>query len=267
MAIQGQQGAIGMPVPAANIFPGYWGHTPKWVVIHKTASGGSAQDIAHFFQNDPAKASTHYIVGQDGTIVQCVSESDGAGGNCCLEAGHALYLPTGVNMNVLTISIEHVDPASDNSTPVTSAQKLASFRLVQGICQRHNIPMRAGDANGGIIGHHDISPISRRLCPNNYPMNELFNYLKGNTSMPIPTGWSDNGTTLTATNKVPIVQGFRQHILSAASWDGGNQPQEAEYHADQVLLHNAAVGAGQRQVFRDGFLWYTSAKGVVEEPF
>lgn len=90
---------------------------------------------------------------------------------------------------------------------------------------------------------------------------------QGDTSMPIPAGWSDNGTTLTASNKVPVVAGFRQHILNAASWNSGNVPQEAEYHADQVLLHNAAVGAGQRQLFRDTLLWYTPAKNVVEEPY
>lgn len=85
--------------------------------------------------------------------------------------------------------------------------------------------------------------------------------------MPIPTGWSDDGHTLTAPNNIPVVLGFRAHILQASIWDAGNMPQEAEYHTDQVLLHNPSVGAGQRQVFRDCLLWYTDAKGVVQEPF
>ncbi len=89
----------------------------------------------------------------------------------------------------------------------------------------------------------------------------------GPTMNNIPAGWHDDGTTLTAPNGVPVVLGFRAHILNAPSWDAGNMPQEAEYHADQVLLHNIAIGAGQRQCFRDGMLWYTTAKGVVWEPF
>jgi N-acetyl-anhydromuramyl-L-alanine amidase AmpD len=156
-------------------------NTHDFLVLHKTASGGSAQNIATFFANDPAMASTHYVIGQDGTVVQCVLEKDGAGGNCCLENGHASFLPLGVNLNVKSVSIEHVDPASDNSTPLTNAQKAASFRLVQHICERHNIPKRraTNDGLGGIIGHNDIAPINKARCPGNYPWNELFSYLQG----------------------------------------------------------------------------------------
>src|SRR6266702_6567630 len=126
----GQAGAIAMQVPADNVFPGYWGHAPKWLVLHKTAGFHTAQDVAAFFQTVPDKRSAHYVVGQDGAIVQCVSEADGAGANCCLEAGHAAFLPTDINLNLITISIEHVDPTLDNSTALTDAQKAASFTLV-----------------------------------------------------------------------------------------------------------------------------------------
>lgn len=173
-------GALPMYVARNRVFINQNDHT--WLVIHKTAGGSSAQAIARFFASDPNMASTHYVIGQDGTIVQCVAEVDGAAGNCCLETGHASYLPVGINLNVKTISIEHVDPATDNSTPLTDAQKAASFRLVQNICQRHNIPMRPGDANGGIIGHKDIAPINRARCPGNYPWSELFQFLNNNHS-------------------------------------------------------------------------------------
>lgn len=95
-------------------------------------------------------------------------------------------------------------------------------------------------------------------------------YLGQNGSSPagtIPAGWHDDGTTLTAPSGVMVIRGFRAHILNAPSWDAGNLPQEAEYHTDQVLLHDTAIGAGQRQCFRDGILWYTDAKGVVWEPY
>ena len=76
--------AILIPVLAENVFSGYDSKAPKWVIIHKTASAGTAQDVAHFFQTVPDRRSAHSIVGQDGAIVQCVSESDGAGANGCL---------------------------------------------------------------------------------------------------------------------------------------------------------------------------------------
>lgn len=168
--------ATAMLVDRQRVFINQNDHT--WLVLHKTAGFHTAQEVAQFFATDPNMASVHYVVGRDGIIVQCVSEADGAGGNCCLETGHAPYLPLGVNLNVKTVSIEHVDPATDNSTPLTDAQKAASFRLVRDICLRHNIPMRRGDKDGGIIGHCDIAPLSRARCPGNYPMDELFSFLQ-----------------------------------------------------------------------------------------
>lgn len=241
-------------------------NTHEWLVLHKTASPGatSAQAIATFFANDPAAASTHYVVGQDGTIVQCVLEKDGAGGNCCLETGHAAYLPLGVNLNVRTVSIEHVDPASDNSTPLTEAQKAASFRLVRDICQRHNIPMRPGDSSGGIIGHRDIAPINRARCPGNYPWADLFSYLQGGGSMGVPAGWKDDGQVLTAPNGVPVRLGFRDFVLNN-TWSKDNWPLGPEYGTDLLEASNPSLGGGTQQVFKWVMLGYTPARGVFME--
>lgn len=95
--------------------------------------------------------------------------------------------------------------------------------------------------------------------------NELW-ILEKKPMATIPQGWRDDGTTLTAPNNIPVKLGFRQYILSH-NWDAGNVPQGPEYHTDQVLQHNASVGAGQVQVFRDGMFWYTDKAGVVLEPF
>lgn len=259
-----EPGAIPMFVAENRVFIDQNNHT--WVVIHKTASGGRAQDIAHFFANDPAMASTHYVIGQDGTIVQCVQEKDGAGGNCCEKGNFAPFLPVGQNLNTWTVSIEHVDPASDNSTPLTDAQKAASFRLIRHICQRHNIPMRRGDAAGGIIGHADIDPVDRAHCPGNYPWDELFSYLnQGEGSMMVPTGWHDDGTALTAPNGHRVVLGFRSYVLNApGGWDARNQPLGEEFHANPLEYSNPGLGSGQKQIFTWTTLEWTRDRGVFE---
>lgn len=184
-----EPGAVAMFVPDNITFN--WTDA-TWCVIHKTAGFQSAQEVAAYFQagSDGREVSSHYVVGQDGVIVQCVPESRGSGANCCTTGNYAPYLPycngQADNMNLHSISIEHVDPSQDNSTPLTPAQKAASFRLVRHICERHNIPMRGGDQAGGVIGHRDIDPVNKPLCPGNYPWAELWSYLKGGNT-PVPT--------------------------------------------------------------------------------
>ena len=52
-----------------------------------TAGGSSAENIAAWFQNPDAQVASHYVIGQDGTVVQCVDESDGAWANGRIESG------------------------------------------------------------------------------------------------------------------------------------------------------------------------------------
>ncbi len=239
-----EQGAIWIPVPSANIFPGYWGNTPKWVVIHKTASGGSAQDIANFFIHDPSMASSHYVIGLDGTLVQCVSESDGAGANGVLEAGHAAYLPTDINLNLLTISIEHVDPSPQNATSLTDAQKAVSFKLVHNICVRHNIPMRPGDASGGIIKHADIAPIDRALCPNNYPWSELWAYLKPERN------------TWVSTSQTQQAQMYWNSTTAGSIPVGGNAPVSTGiFPAGNAPAYSTGIAQSWQHEYMNGRVW------------
>jgi N-acetyl-anhydromuramyl-L-alanine amidase AmpD len=168
------------------------GRAIKFVVQHGTAGGSSAEDIGNFYRstiggNNPV--STHFIVGKDGHIVQCVPLTLAAWANGVLETGHAAFISDAFNPNEDTASIEYVknqldaNGVPDNSDELTDAQKLAGFRLNKCICETYNIPKRAGDANGGIIAHHDIDPVNRSRCPGSFPWDELFSYLNGETTM------------------------------------------------------------------------------------
>jgi len=236
------------------------------LVLHKTGGTPDLQSLANFFQNDPSMASSHYGVDLDGTIGQFVLEKDGAGANCCLEPGHDSFWPTNINLNLITISIECIDPASDNSTPVPIAQKAALFPLVRSICQRHNIPMRPADSNGGIAGHKSIDPISRARDPGNFPWDELYEYLSGGSTMPgVPQGWTDDGTALHNPHNMFVVRlGFRQHILNATSWSGDDVPLENEHGANPIEESNPSSGGGTRQITRQHLLEFTASKGVYE---
>jgi hypothetical protein len=114
--------------------------------------------------------------------------------------------------------------------------------------------------NGISLAGHDVD-YDRSMHP------DFGQWIQGGIHMPIiPTGWTDDGHTLTAPNGHKVVLGFRDYAINHP-WDAGNVPLSEEYHATAVLLHNPALGDGQVQLFRDGMFWYTTAKGVVWEPY
>lgn len=179
-----QHGAI--VIPNNNFFANRNGVHPRYIIIHGTAGARRAQNVAAYFastEGTPKSVSSHYIIGQDGTIVQCVSERDGAWANGLLTEGHDSFWDVSINPNLLTIAIEHCNPSLDNSDALTSPQLLASFVLVHDICQRWGIPMRKADAVGGITGHFSLDPVNRSYCPGNYPWEQLWTFLEGKKKM------------------------------------------------------------------------------------
>jgi len=81
-------------------------------------------------------------------------------------------------------------------------------------------------------------------------------------SMPIPTGWKDDGKTLTAPNGHKVVLGSRAHVLAAPTWDSNDQPLMEEASVPFVEENNPALGSGARQIFDISALEYTTSRGV-----
>jgi N-acetyl-anhydromuramyl-L-alanine amidase AmpD len=209
-------------IPSPNCWTGRYGHTPRWIILHGTAGGSSAQAIANWFAQSNAQVSAHYVIGQDGQNVQCVLEKDSAWSNGVISGPpgksgdgvhHDPWWDSGINPNLLTISIEHVKPHTDNSDNLTTAQKEASFRLVRDICKRHNIPMRYADANGGITGHYSMDPVNRSHCPGPYPWSELWTYLQGETETVLSIDQVANYFT-------EVIKDERWHCTHTSSLDG-----------------------------------------------
>jgi N-acetyl-anhydromuramyl-L-alanine amidase AmpD/V8-like Glu-specific endopeptidase len=116
------------------------------IVIHITDGGSKIAGTIGWFQNpnqrnsrnQPIHVSAHYVVGQDGEVVQMVRNND--------IAHHASQA------NTRSIGIEHV--ANSKGLMPTEAEYQASACLVAWLCAQLGIPADREH----IVGHHAISP-------------------------------------------------------------------------------------------------------------
>lgn len=263
-------------IASPNYFPNRVGHVPKWVIVHGTAGGSSAANIAAWFANPASEVSAHYIVDRDGNFIQCVEESAAAWANGVISGQPATlgfrtigdgvhrdpWWTPSIDPNYQTISIEHVKASTDNSDELTVQQINTSFALIGAICDRWSIPKRFADASGGITGHFSMDPLNRSMCPGPFPWAQLWTYLQGDTM--IPQGWSDKNGILIAPNGFQVVRGFRDFILNNP-WEAWNWPVENEHGQTPLEISDTKLGGGTQQLFRLQPLGWTPARGVFPE--
>lgn len=125
------------------------------IVIHITAGGSNINGTIRWFQDPASRVSAHYIVGQDGEVVQMVRDGDIA-----WHAGSA---------NHDSIGIEHVARPrgtlrrNDPGLFPTQAQYCSSADLVRWLCRTYNIPLDRVH----ILGHSEADPHTTHTgCPN-----------------------------------------------------------------------------------------------------
>lgn len=134
-----------------NSRPGTGLHKVTGVVIHYTANPGTtAYANRDYFESrkdcadEPAnKVSSHYIIGLDGTIVQCIPENEIA------------YASNRRNQD--TISIECCHPTINGKFTKETYQSLV--QLTGYLCVKYDL------ASEDIIRHYDVT---KKLCPKYY---------------------------------------------------------------------------------------------------
>ena len=171
--------AIAYYVDSSRVFVEQNSHSA--IVVHGTGGVASqtAQQLGDYFRTNSGATSSHFGIDRAGVICQYVHLSDGAAANCCLEDGHDTFWNQfgGDNLNVHTISIEHIND-STNSLSLTTAQQDASFKLVAWLCNHYGLTADQ------VKTHASIAPFSRARCPGAaYPMDALKTYLSGGGSM------------------------------------------------------------------------------------
>lgn len=145
----GKPAYIEMKSPNQNVRPG--GATDVTaIVLHHTSSMASAERIGKFFQDPESKVSSHYVVGKDGVIVQCVADT--------ARSWHAGKSEFGgrPNVNDFTVGIEICNTGEDND-PYPPAQYESLGRLMAYLMIHHKV------AWAQVTRHRDVArPLGRK---------------------------------------------------------------------------------------------------------
>ncbi len=157
-----------------NFGPRRDGRRPDMIVLHYT--GMESGHAAEVRLCDPeSEVSSHYLVHEDGHIVQMVRESDRA-----WHAGKSSW--RGLNdLNSSSIGIEIVNPGHELGYPAFPKRQIdAVIALCRGIAQRHGVrPER-------VLAHSDIAP-GRKVDPGEkLPWKRLFEAGVGHLVTPSP---------------------------------------------------------------------------------
>ncbi len=120
----------------------------KGIVIHYTANPGStAQNNRDYFQglkdSHETKVSSHFVVGIQGEIVQCIPSTEIA------------YASNSRNSETLSIECCH----EDESGKFTQATYISLVRLTGWLCWRYNLTSQ------DVIRHYDVT---EKICPKYY---------------------------------------------------------------------------------------------------
>jgi N-acetylmuramoyl-L-alanine amidase len=157
------------------------------VVLHYTGMQDAASAIARLTDAE-AKVSAHYLIAEDGQIIQMVDEDQRA-----WHAGRSYWRGI-TDINSASVGIEIVNPGHEwGYRPFPVAQIDALIPLLKAITLRHKI------TRGNVVGHSDVAPARKDDPGELFPWERL---AKLRLALPSPTKnlmdphWTDGGFLL-----------------------------------------------------------------------
>lgn len=157
------------------------------IVLHYTGME-SAQAAIDRLCDPEAKVSCHYLVDEDGSVVEMVAEDKRA-----WHAGRSHWRQWD-DVNSCSVGIEIVNPGHEfGYRPFPEAQIDAVVRLVHEIKDRHGV------TRGNVVGHSDVAPARKRDPGELFPWDRL---ARLRLALPRPTQnlmdprWTESGFLL-----------------------------------------------------------------------
>lgn len=168
---------------APNFQPRRNGLTPTLLLMHYTGME-SAQAALDILCSDQSNVSCHYLVDEDGAIIQMVRESERA-----WHAGQSHWAGQD-DINSCSIGIEIVNEGhAPQLSPFPEQQVVAVTKLAKDIVKRHSILPH------NVIGHSDIAPARKKDPGEKFPWARLHKSGIGHFVVPVPVG-DDKGFAL-----------------------------------------------------------------------
>jgi N-acetylmuramoyl-L-alanine amidase len=161
-------------IPSANYGDRNNGRLPDMIMLHYTGMPDVEGAIARLCTAG-TDVSAHYIVLEDGRIVQCVQEIKRA-----WHAGVSFWAGE-EDLNSCSIGIEIVNRGHDWGYPdFPSRQIAATIALCRGIMLRRKI------SSHRVLGHSDVAPSRKKDPGEKFPWHSLANSGVGHWVQPAP---------------------------------------------------------------------------------
>ncbi|MBC2885947.1 N-acetylmuramoyl-L-alanine amidase [Ochrobactrum sp. CM-21-5] len=160
--------------PSPNFGPRRDGKTPGFLILHYTGLA-TAQEALDILKSPEREVSAHYLVHEDGRVVQMVSEKARA-----WHAGKSFWKGE-TDINSASVGIEIVNPGDlEGYPPFKDKQIDAVIDLCRSICGRHEIRPE------NVLAHSDIAPARKTDPGHNFPWKRLHEAGIGHFIEPTP---------------------------------------------------------------------------------
>ncbi|GAB1716752.1 MAG: negative regulator of AmpC, AmpD [Nitrobacter sp.] len=161
-------------VPSMNFGDRAKGRQPDMIVLHYTGMPDVEGALARLCTSG-TDVSAHYVVLEDGRVVQCVQEAKRA-----WHAGVASWAGE-EDINSCSIGIEIVNRGHDWGYPDFPLRQIAAvIALCRGIILRRDIPAHR------VVGHSDVAPARKKDPGEKFPWHSLADSGVGHWVRPAP---------------------------------------------------------------------------------
>ncbi|MBP0615246.1 N-acetylmuramoyl-L-alanine amidase [Jiella sp. KSK16Y-1] len=169
------------------------------LILHYTGMG-SGEGAVRWLADPASEVSCHYVVHEDGRVVQMVREAHRA-----WHAGQGSW--QGVSdINSLSIGIEIVNPGHAGGLPdFCETQLEAVIRLSADILARHTIPPER------VLGHSDVAPARKQDPGEKFPWARLHREGVGHF---VPPAAICDGETLSQDDEGPAVLSWQKRLAA-----------------------------------------------------